>query len=91
MALDLGMPILVVDDYQTMDGALLRAAFEVAARLTIDDYEDIPISRLTQGRLREDDLVPILDQVRSEAAELKHAMLGQPVDDPDSNPDGWVR
>ncbi|WP_324278096.1 hypothetical protein [Blastococcus brunescens] len=83
-------PLKEIDDYQTMDGALLRAAFEVAARLTIDDYEDIPISRLTLGRLREDDLVPILDQVRGEAAELKHAMLGQSADDPESNPEGWV-
>ncbi|SFF74331.1 HDOD domain-containing protein [Blastococcus tunisiensis] len=83
-------PLKEIDDYQTMDGALLRAAFEVAARLTIDDYEDIPIARLTLGRLREDDLVPILDLVRSEAAELKYAMLGQPVDDPEGNPDGWV-
>jgi len=83
-------PLKEIDDYQTMDGALLRAAFEVAARLTIDDYEDIPISRLTLGRLREDDLVPILDLVRSEAADLKRAMLGQPADDPEANPADWV-
>lgn len=83
-------PLKEIDDYQTMDGALLRAAFEVAARLTTEDYEEIPISRLTLGRLREDDLVPILDQVRTEAADLKRAMLGQPADDPDANPEDWV-
>jgi HD-like signal output (HDOD) protein len=83
-------PLKEIDDYQTMDGALLRAAFEVAARLTIEDYEEIPISRLTLARLREDDLVPILDQVRTEAADLKRAMLGQPADDPDANPEDWV-
>ena len=83
-------PLKEIDDYRTMDGALLRAAFEVAARLTIEDYEEIPISRLTVGRLREDDLVPILDQVRTEAADLKRAMLGQPVDDPGTDPDGWI-
>ncbi|WP_164704425.1 HDOD domain-containing protein [Blastococcus litoris] len=83
-------PLKEIDDYQTMDGALLRAAFEVAARLTVEDHEEIPISRLTLGRLREDDLVPVLDHVRTEAADLKRAMLGQPADDPDANPDDWV-
>ncbi|SOD98452.1 HDOD domain-containing protein [Blastococcus haudaquaticus] len=83
-------PLKEIDDYQTPDGALLRAAFEVAARLTIEDYEAVPITRLTVGRLREDDLVPILDLVRSEAADLKRAMLGQPADDPDANPEDWV-
>ena len=34
-------PLKEIDDYQTMDGALLRAAFEVAARLTIEDYQDV--------------------------------------------------
>ena len=45
-------PLKEIDDYQTMDGALLRAAFEVTARLTIEDYQEVPISRLTLGRLR---------------------------------------
>jgi hypothetical protein len=49
---------------------------EVAARLTVEDYEEIPIVRLTCGRLREDDLVPIMDQVRADADELRRAMLG---------------
>jgi HD-like signal output (HDOD) protein len=85
-------PLKEIDDYQTMDGALLRAAFEVAARLTVEDYEAIPISRLTLGRLREDDLVPVLDQVRADAAELRRAMLGRPAgaDDPEQDPEGWV-
>jgi hypothetical protein len=74
-----------------MDGALLRAAFEVAARLTTEDYEAVPIVRLTCGRLREDDLVPVLDQVRADAAELRRAMLGEPAEpDPDENPEGWT-
>jgi hypothetical protein len=75
-----------------MDGALLRAAFEVAARLTIENYEAIPISRLTLGRLREDDLVPVLDRVRADAAELRRAMLGQTAgaDDPGQDPEDWV-
>jgi HD-like signal output (HDOD) protein len=85
-------PLKEIDDYQAMDGALLRAAFEVAARLTTDDYEDVPIVRLTCGRLREDDLVPVLDQVRADAAELRRAMLGEPAtsDDPAENPTEWT-
>ena len=51
-------------------------AFEVASRLTTEDYEPVPIVRLTCGHLREDDLVPILDQVRADADELRRAMLG---------------
>lgn len=77
-----------VDDYQTMDGALLRAAFEVAARLTTEDYGEVPIAGLTCGRLREDDLVPVLDQVRDGAAELRRAMRG---DSPGSEQaDDWI-
>jgi HD-like signal output (HDOD) protein len=76
-------PLKEIDDYRTMDGALLRAAFEVASRLTTEDYEEVPIAKLTCGRLVEDDLVPVLDQVRADAAELRRAMLGEatPVDD----------
>ena len=65
-----------VDDYHSLEGGLLRAAFEVASRLTTEDYEAIPIVRLTAGQLREDDIVPILDQVRADADELRRAMLG---------------
>ena len=81
-------PLNDVDDLQAPNGGLLRAAFEVAARLTTEDYEEVPIVRLTGGLLREDDLVPVLDQVRAEAAELRRAMLGEPSDsdDPESDP-----
>ncbi|MCF6508967.1 HDOD domain-containing protein [Blastococcus sp. MG754426] len=65
-----------VDDATSVEGGLLRAAFEVAARITEDDHEAVPITRLTCGQLREDDLVPVLDQVRADAAELRRAMLG---------------
>ncbi len=85
-------PLKEIDDHQSMDGALLRAAFEVAARLTTEDYEELPIARLTGGRLREDDLVPVLDQVRADAAELRRAMLGEPAesDDPDEDSGEWT-
>jgi HD-like signal output (HDOD) protein len=80
-------PLNAVDDYQSMDGALLRAAFEVAARLTTEDYEEVPIVRLTCGRLREDDLVPVLDQVRADADELRRAMLGEAAPE---DSDDWI-
>jgi hypothetical protein len=54
----------------------MRGAFEVASRLTTEDYDPLPIIRFTCGQLREDDLVPVLDQVRADAAELRLAMLG---------------
>ena len=76
-----------VDDYQSFEGGLLRGAFEIASRLTTEDYEDVPISRLTVGRLREDDVVPILDQVRGDADELRRAMLGQSSDEADEE---WI-
>jgi len=81
-------PLKEIDDYQTLEGALLRAAFEVAARLTTEDYEPVPISRLTCGKLVEDDLIPVMDQVRADADELRRAMLGE-----SSGPDGsddWI-
>jgi HD-like signal output (HDOD) protein len=81
------LPLKAVDDYTSMEGGLLRGAFEVAARLTTEDYEPVPIVRLTCGQLREDDLVPILDQVRAEADELRRAMFGEPAD---TEPEEWV-
>ena len=65
-----------VDDVTSLEGGLLRSAFEVAARLTTEDYEPVPVARLSCGQLREDDLVPVLDQVRADADELRRAMLG---------------
>ncbi|MCZ2860407.1 HDOD domain-containing protein [Blastococcus sp. VKM Ac-2987] len=65
-----------IDDLTSLEGGLLRGAFEVAARLTVADHDPVPIVRLTCGRLREDDLVPVLDAVRADADELRRAMLG---------------
>jgi HD-like signal output (HDOD) protein len=84
------LPLKSVDDYTSMEGGLLRGAFEVASRLTTEDYEPVPIVRLTCGQLREDDLVPILDQVRADADELRRAMLGETSDDPEANPEDWI-
>jgi HD-like signal output (HDOD) protein len=71
------LPLKYVDDYRAMEGALLRSCFEIAARLTTEDYETVPIVRVSCGQLREDDVVPILDVVRADAVELRRAMLGE--------------
>ena len=82
------LPLKQAEDYTSMDGGLLRGAFEVASRLTLQDYERVPIARLTCGQLREDDIVPILDQVRSEAAELRRALLGDTATSDED--DDWI-
>ena len=81
-------PLKEIDDYQTLEGALLRSAFEVAARLTTEDYEEVAIHRLSCGKLVESDVVPVMDQVRADADELRRAMLGESAE-PDGS-DDWV-
>jgi HD-like signal output (HDOD) protein len=70
------VPLQHVDDYRAMEGALLRTSFELAARLTTENYDPVPVVRVSCGQLREDDVVPVLDVVRSDADELRRAMLG---------------
>lgn len=72
----LTVPLKHVDDYRASEGALLRSSFEIAARLTTENYETVPIVRVSCGQLREDDVVPVLDTVRADADELRRAMLG---------------
>ncbi len=69
------VPLEHVDDYRAPEGALLRSSFEIAARLTTEDHEPVPIVRVSCGQLREDDVVPVLDVVRADADELRRAML----------------
>jgi HD-like signal output (HDOD) protein len=70
-------PLTGIDDLATTDGALLRVALEVAARLTNAGYQPVPVEELTCGQLREDAVPPVLDKVRAEADELRRAMLGE--------------
>lgn len=70
-------PLSAVDDLSGDDGALLRVALEVAARLTVEDHVPVPVEELTGGQLREDAVPPVLDRVRAEADELRLAMLGE--------------
>ncbi|MGY1810440.1 HDOD domain-containing protein [Blastococcus sp. SYSU D00669] len=65
-----------VDDLTDHGGSLLRAASEIASRLTTEGYEPVPISRLTCGVLGEESLPAVLEQVTADAAELRRAMLG---------------
>jgi HD-like signal output (HDOD) protein len=69
-------PLTGIEDLGSEDGALLRAALEVASRLTGDGHQPVPVERLTCGLLREDVLPPVLDEVRAEADELRRAVLG---------------
>ncbi|MBB3085735.1 HDOD domain-containing protein [Geodermatophilus sabuli] len=70
-------PLAAVDDLSDGDAGLLRAALELAARLTVADHQAVPMERLTRGLLREDAVPPVMDRVRAEAEELRLAMLGQ--------------
>jgi len=70
------MPLTVVDDPASFQGALLRTAFEVAGRLTDDEHEELPIESVSSGQLRERDVLAVMDQVRADAEELRTALLG---------------
>ena len=68
-------PLSAVDDRSSTDGALLRCAFELAARLTQAGYQPVDVAGLSDGQLREDAVGPVLDQVAQDADELRRAML----------------
>jgi HD-like signal output (HDOD) protein len=69
------VPLKRVDDLEAPEGHLLRAAFEIAARLYTKDYQNVPMVTLTGGRLSEQDLPPVLHQVWCDADEMRRAML----------------
>jgi HD-like signal output (HDOD) protein len=70
------VPLQEVGDLTSFSGALLRSAFEVAARIVDGDHEELPMERVSCGQLRERDVQPVLEQVRTDAAELRQALLG---------------
>jgi HD-like signal output (HDOD) protein len=70
------LPLKQVGDAASVQGALLRSAFEIAGRLTDAGHDALPIEQVSCGQLRERDLVGLLDQVRLDAEELCAAMLG---------------
>jgi HD-like signal output (HDOD) protein len=73
--LEMILPLKKVDDLRAPEGHLLRAAFEIAARLTTAGYQHVPVAMLTGGRLTEQDLPPVLHQVWCDADEMRRAML----------------
>ena len=70
------LPMQHIDDPNSAEGGLLRACYEAAARLTVRNYEPQPIGPITCGRLRDEDLPPVLYQVRFDADEMRRAMFG---------------
>jgi HD-like signal output (HDOD) protein len=70
------VPMQRIDDPNSAEGGLLRACYEATARLTVSDYEPQPIGPMTCGRLRDEDLPPVLYQVRFDADEMRSAMFG---------------
>jgi HD-like signal output (HDOD) protein len=74
--LEMILPLKKVDDLEAPEGNLLRAAFEIAARLYTKDYQNVHVATLTGGRLAEADLPPVLHQVWCDADEMRRAMLG---------------
>jgi HD-like signal output (HDOD) protein len=75
-----------VEDVTSFEGALLRTSFEVAARLTSEDYEPKLVSGISCGQIAESDLPPVLDLVRADADELRRAMLGESAE----NDEDWI-
>lgn len=70
------LPLQQVEDETSSQGALLRSAFEIAGRLTDGDHEETAMERVSCGQLRERDVAPVLAQVRTDAEELRAALLG---------------
>ncbi|MEU2350582.1 HDOD domain-containing protein [Modestobacter sp. NPDC049651] len=68
-------PLTAFDDLQSTEGALLRASFEIVHRMTVDGHEDVPMAELTLGRMTDREVLPILEQVRVDAVELRRALL----------------
>jgi HD-like signal output (HDOD) protein len=69
-------PLRHVDEATAPDGALLRSAFELAARLCTEGHEPVPVSMLSGGQLAERDVAPLLETVRGDAEELRRVLLG---------------
>jgi HD-like signal output (HDOD) protein len=69
-------PLTAVDDLAAEEGALLRAALEIASRVIAEGYRPVPVEQLTGGLLREDAVPAVADKIAAEAEELRLAMLG---------------
>jgi HD-like signal output (HDOD) protein len=65
-----------LDDPAAPPGGLLPAAYELVARLTVDDRRPVPIHSLTRGAVGEDAMPPILAEVRAQSEILRGLLLG---------------
>ena len=72
------LPLQKVDDRTSPAGALLRAAYEAVSRLMVPGHQPVPISTLTGGSVRDDDLPEILYEVRNQAEDLRQLLIGDP-------------
>jgi HD-like signal output (HDOD) protein len=64
-------PLTRVDDRTSPRGGLLRASFEVVARLTVPDHERVPIGPISCGKLGEADLPGVLYAVRGGLSSMR--------------------
>jgi HD-like signal output (HDOD) protein len=58
------LPLQRVDDRTSPRGGLLRASFEVVARVTVPGHEPVPIGVISCGKLSEADLPDLMYDVR---------------------------
>jgi HD-like signal output (HDOD) protein len=70
------LPLDKVDDRTSPAGGLLRAAYEVVSRLTVPGHKPVPMTSLTLGAVREDDLPEILYEARNQAEDLRQLLIG---------------
>ncbi|NEM04630.1 HDOD domain-containing protein [Geodermatophilus normandii] len=69
-------PLAAVDDPTSVDGGLLRAAFEIGARCTDPAHAPEPVLPLSRGLLDEDGAAAVLQRVRDAADDLRRAVIG---------------
>ena len=70
------LPMKRIDDIGSVPGGLLRAGYEAAARLILPDHARQAVGPISCGRLREEDMPPVLYRVRRDADELRRVITG---------------
>jgi HD-like signal output (HDOD) protein len=65
------LPLQRVDDRTSPRGGLLRASFELVARLTVPDREPVPIGVLSCGKLSEAELPGLLYDLRGALTSMR--------------------
>ena len=65
------VPARRFEDRTSPRGGLLRGAFEIVARLTLPDHVRVPIAAITCGSLDEDQLPPVLYDVRESLSTMR--------------------